>query len=343
MAIELEDFCNTMQQDLADLAGDNYGATRREATGLLSAATSPANKAGYTEPTFVDSGDGKLKQALLEWIQPSAVSETLTSMQDICSAGTEEAKQRELRTLTGFASTPVKAFSNAELRKYCESPSEHRAMIANSLMSALFRKINQVCITQYLAGVGGFIGGVAAGKSVQMLDGSGAIVQADPNGEFTILEDFADLGASGRPLVVGAGFLSQYVRLQGIGCCNDYGQDIGQVGQFDFYRDRDVDVIAAGTNNILAFAPGSVQFVNWVQNKGEFRQVMPDWAESSIIDPVTGIEIDMEIRYDQCDKAWKMVFYSHFDLYTLPLTMFKVADERDGTNNALHYIATKSV
>ena len=340
--INLGDFCQTIQSDLADLAGSNYPAMKREATGLLDAVVSPANRQGFSQEYPVDGGDGKLKQVLVEWIQPQPVSEMVTSAQDICTPTDPIDPLREIRTLTGFASTKVISFTKAHMRKLCDGPSEWRAKIVASHMSGLFRKINQGLVAKYNAQVGNFIGGVAAGKTVYMLDSSGPIKQIDPNGAVDIMEDMADLGVSDRPILVGAGILSRYASLANIGCCNAYGQDVSMADEgFDWYRDRDVDTILAGSNNVLAFVPGAVQMATYAQNRGEFGIVHEHFAESTIVDPVTGLEIDFEMRYDQCTKTYTMVFFSHYDLFLLPDDMFTDADERDGVNYAFRYTAAE--
>lgn len=342
--IELEDFCNTIQQDLNDLAGSNYAALKREQTGFLSAVLSQQNRSGFSQEYGVDGGDGKQKTVIIDWIQPASLADSSSvNNADICAAGTEVPTLRDTRALTAFSRSEVLMFTKAELRKLCKAPSEQRAMVVASRMNSVFRRINNTLITKYLAGVGGFYNGVAAGKDVELIDATHPIKAVNPNGEFDIMEDFQDVGAEGRPIMVGHGLLSRYVRLAGIGCCNDYGMDVGKsASSFDFFRDHFVDGIAGDPNQILAWAPGAVQMANYVENRGEFAVVHDHFAETSIVDPVTGLELDWQWRYDQCTRRWTMVFYSFYDLFMLPLTMFKDTDERDGVNYAFQYTATEA-
>lgn len=338
MAIELEDFCNTVQQGLNQLAGDNYPALKREQNGFLSAVNSETNRSGFSQKYIEDDGAGKQKQVLIEWIQPVPVDETVSSEQDVCDTGTEAAKLRDVVTLTGFASSRVIEFSEAQLRKYCEAPSEHIAMVVSAHMSGLFRKINQTLITKYLAQVGGFIGGVAAGRNLELLHYDGVSEAAKPDGEVLLMEDMADLGVS-RPIVVGSGIVSRYAKLADIGCCNDYGQDIAQLqAAWDFYRDRDVDIQAGTSENIIAFSPGAVQMTTYNKYRGEFKKFVNDsYAHTTIVDPVEGLEIDMKMKYDDCTEKYRMAYFLNFDLHALPLTLFKDTDERDGVNYSFLY------
>lgn len=345
MAIELEDFCQTVQQDLVDLAGSNYPAMKREPTGLLDAVRSESNRSGFSQNYITDGGDGKLKQVLIEWIKPIPVSTTVTTMQDICEAGTEEPVFRDVKTLTGFASTRVIEFSDAELRKLCDAPSEHRAKVISAHMSGLFRKVNQICIAKYNTGVGGFIGGVAAGKNVEFLHYDGITEAAKPDGEIVMMEDMQNLGVTGKPLVVGSGIISRYSKLAQIGCCNDYGQDVSDLsGAYDFYRDRDVDIVLGTSENVFAFAPGAVQLATYNMFRGDFRKVVPNvYVHDTITDPVQGITVDVKMKYDDCAHVWRMAYFLHFDLFLLTNDMFYNADERDGVNYAFKYKAVRTV
>lgn len=343
MAIELEDFCNTVRQNLNVLAGQNYPALKREPTGMLDAVNSPANRSGFEQKYITDGGDGKKKQVLIEWAQPVPVSETVTSEQDVCAGGTEEPRFQDVVELTGFAGTRVMLFTEAELRKYCEQPSEVQTMRIAQHMSGLFRKINQILITKYNSNVGNFIAGVAAGREIELLHYDGITEAAKPDGEVLLMEDMSDLGVT-RPLVVGAGIVSRYAKLAGIGCCNDYGQSVDQLSSaYDFYRDRDVDIILAGSENVIAFAPGAVQMATYNKYRGEFRRVVENlFAHDTIVDPVTGITLDWKMKYDDCNELWRMAFFLNFDLFQLPDTLFKDADERDGVNYSFLYKAIRT-
>ena len=342
--IALEDFCQTIQQDVNDLAGSNYPAFKREATGVLDAVMSPSNRSAFSQEYLVDGGDGKLKQVMTEWIKPQPASQMATTMQDICTPTTMIEPSREVKTLTGFVSTPVMTFTKAGLRKLCDGPAEYRSKIVASHMGGLFRKLNQGLNAKLKAQEGKFIGNVAAGKEVTLLDKTSPIWQIDPNGVATIMDDMRDLQVMGRPIVVGNGVMQRYVDLANIGCCNAYGQDNSMADAgFDFYTDRDVAAAVGGagaSDAFWAWSPGAVQLATYSQNRGEFEVVHSHFAESTIVDPFTGITLDYEMRYDQCIHAWTMVFYLHYELFALSKDMFYDADERDGVNYLFRYKGT---
>lgn len=346
MAIELAALCNTVQQNLNALARNNYPAFKRRQVGLLDAVRSPQNTSGFSQRYNTDGGDGKKKTVVIEWAQPVPVSTTVTTEQSVCEGGTEEPRFLDTVELTAFAGTRVMLFTEAELRAYCEQPSEVQTMRIAQHMSGLFEKIDQIGVTKFSAGAGGFIGGPDPGRALSVLhyDADGQTTVAKPDGEVRLLEDMANMGVTGRPIVVGAGNISEYARLANIGCCNDFGQNIQQLsGSYDFFRDREVDRIMAGDNNVLVFAPGAVQMATYNKYRGEFRKIVPDlFAHTTIVDPVTGIELDMKWKYDDCDELWRLHIFLNFDFFLLPDTLFKDADEYDGINYAWLYSATKT-
>lgn len=345
MNIDVADFCATLQQDLSDLAGSNYPAMQREQTGFFDALTSERNRAGYSQELAVDAGDGKDKQVIIRYIRPGTYDETSTEATNICTdAGEVVTENRSIESVTKFRRSPVLTFNKEQMRKFCDAPSEYRAKVISSRMSALIRSINRDLIAEANANAGNHLStGDALPIDLQMLltNDAGQKI-ADYTGEMEMLEQLADLGVS-NPFVVGSGFLSQYARLQDIGCCNDYGQDISQVGNFSFYRDRDVPSVIGAAQNFLAFLPGAAHLVTHNENKGEFAAIHEHYAETTMVDPVSNIELDFEFNYDRCDKVWKLFFFLNFDLFTLPADMYKPTDERDGVNFLWKYNATQHV
>lgn len=342
MPIQEEDLCMLIQQDLADVAGRNYPATARTQTGFLSAITSDANTTGV-EPTILDTGDGKGKRtALIEFIKPASTADVSTDPESVCEDGVERERYRFTRQITKYARSQNLKFTKEAMRTFCERPQEWRAKVINAELDAFFRVVNRISIGQYLAQVGDFYGGVSGPKSVQMLDGTHAITASDPNGEIEMIQDFQDIGWAGAPLVVGAGHLDTYTKMQDIGCCNAYGQDIGDTAKMAYYFDRDVDHVVGSANNFLAFVPGSVQFASWNQNKGDFGIRHAHFDETTMVDPWTGIELDLEVNYDRCTKEWIVQFGLFFDVFLLPLNMYKEEDDRFQVNGAVQYVATKA-
>lgn len=344
MAIELEELCYTYVQTLADVAGQHYPANKRQQTGFIDSLLSVENKSmAQTEELGLDRGNGKDAQVALRYIKPATDDEMGDEEASVCEAGTETADTWDLVSLTKITSSPVMSFTKESMRKLCEGTEERKQAVIMSHMDGFFRAINKVAIGLYEANVGAFMDG-STSKTISLLnEDSGGRISADPFGETLIIEEFRDMGFSGKPLVVGAGHLSQYASLQKIGCCNQWGQQINlALANMLYYRDRDVDNIIGNPltsttdkNWIIAYAPGAIQLVSRPKNKGEFETIHPHSVETTVIDPITGLEIDMEMYYDRCDKEFKVAFNLNWDLWFLPLTMYKAGDDRYGTNNSL--------
>lgn len=343
MPIAEADLCQLIQQDLADIAGSNYPAIQRTPVGFLEAVTSELNTSNIPEPIIMDSNDGHgPKTALIEFIQPATTADINTVRQNVCDDGVSRPKLRYTKAITKFVSTSNLEFTKAELRKFCEAPSVYRARRIMAEMDAFFRVVNQIGIGQYLAGYGKFYGNVSGPKEIQLLDGSHSIWASDPNGEAALMEEFKKYGFTASPFIVGAGYLERYAALQKIGCCNRYGQQINETGDWNYFYDMDVDAVAASSNNAIAFVPGTVQFVSWNENEGEFAFKHAHFDETTIVDPITGIKLDMELNYDRCTKKWNILFFLNFDFFLLPLNMRKTGDDRVGMNGSFLYTTAKS-
>lgn len=343
MAYEPEDLCQLVQQALIEVAGSNAGETRRHQTGFFDAVRSEMNVAASPEAVIMDSQDGKgPKLAQLEFWQRSTPNETYTDPESVCEDGEEVTRLYTTRAITKYVRSKTLKFTKSEMRKLCEAPPEVRARVIRLQTDAMMVRINRIGIAQYLAGRGGFYNGVSGPKNITVLDESGAIRQSDPNGQIELEQDFANMGYDAMPLLVGAGNWDVYARLAEIGCCNAYGQDIGETADYTYYRDTDVDRVAASDNNLIAFYPGAVQFVSWLENKGDFAMRHAHFDESTVVLPGEDLEVDFEMNYDRCDKVYTLNMGIHFDFFLWPANMYKADDDNFGVNGAVLYKALSS-
>jgi hypothetical protein len=337
----LADVCNTIQQDLTELIGNQPTAAGRESVGFLEAVVSPENTASQAEQVQIDAGDGKIKKVIVRYLNAGSEDAVNTdeSERDICAFGDADAFNFKEVNVGLYADIAI-TFTDDQMRRFCDAPAADRARIIATKMNPLFLSMNKQLIAKANTVAGNFYNGVAPGKTVPMLfTSTGGMVQSNPAGEVTILEDMSDLSVVGTPIVVGAGKLSQYARFAGIGCCNDYGQNIAATGGFSFYRDRFLGGVTGNADDFLAFAPGALQFVSWNRYKGDFAVQNGASFKTTIIDPVTGIELDLNAKYDDCNERWVFTFSKNFDLFTMPDDVFGSTDPRDGVNYLFKYRA----
>lgn len=329
-------------QTLEDVAGGLYPAFKREQTGFLDSLVSDINTSG-TEQLQLEQGDGKNKQVSLRYIQPGTMDETSDEKRNVCDDGTTYSPTNKLITVTRQRSSPILEFTKAQMRDFCEGSQEWRSKILMSHMNAFFRSINRDLIGTYEANVGKFYDQGAGAKTINLLnEDAGGRISADASGEVEIMEDFENIGFAGTPIVVGADHLSKYAKYQKIGCCNMWGQQINQLGNLLYYRDKDVDNIIGSQltsptdkGYIIAYAPGAIQFITHLENKGEFATIDGTSMEITATDPFSGIEFDLEMYYDRCTKTYKVVANLNYDIFYLPDDMYKEADDRYLTNFSL--------
>ncbi len=343
--VNIEDVCNNIGISLARIVGESNDLGKlRQRTGFLDSLVSQENTSAHPEQIPVDSGDGKIKQVNVRYLPADNGDAVFTEAADICEPVATDDYLFKPVTPTKLIGTQV-TFTHEQMRKWCVSPAEGRAEIILTKLNKMFVGMNNELIALANAAAGNFYNGVAPGKQVPLFYQNGGMPQVNPAGEVILLEDMMDLGISARPIVVGAGNLSKYARYQGIGCCNDYGQDVSQVGEFSLYRDQFLGGVTGDANDFLAYAPGALQLVQWNANRGEFAQVDGASAMTTMIDPFTGIEMDLDIIWDKCQKLWVFTFSKTYDLFTIPDDIYGdgegegEADDRQGVNNLFKYRA----
>lgn len=337
MAITNDDFCYTVMEELASVAGQNGDPMRnRQVTGLLDALVSPDNTMGMEVDRLYDQGNGKERKVILKYLQPDSYSDVTTVATSICDAeGEATAYQYDEVSIDMVAQAPIKKLTNAQHRELCETGNEFRAKIIRGMINATIKNINRQLVAPFYVGAGGILGGSGAKNTVYDLLYNNGIVEVNPNGFFDMIQDLTDTGVVGTPIVVGGGAIKRYADLQNIACCNAYGSDPSQMGEINLYYDNDIIPVLGTVSNeddpFFVFAPGAAQFVDKPLNLGEFRLVEPLLVYDTITDPVTGLTFDFEMRRD-CNLDWTWMLRSNFGLWQLPTDLFKNGDDRDGIN-----------
>ena len=347
MAITNDNFCLTVMQDLADVAGTNGDPLKnRQKTGLLDGLLSQRNTAGVDINRNFDKGDGKNNKVIVKYLKPDSsteVSETITNLCDVSGASTSYNYDEVALTLE--AQSPVKALTESEMRELCEEGSDFRLKLIGTSINALDKKINQMLIEPFYAGAGGILNGNGnVGQSYDLLYRDG-MVQLNPEGFVLMMRDLMDTGMEGMPIIVGGGNLDMAMKLQQIACCNAFGADPSQMADMLYYYDNDILTILSepsDENAFFVFAPGAAQFVDRAQNVGQFRKINDLFIHDTIVSPVTGLTYDFNLKYDDCTALYKWKISKKFDLWQLPTTLFKPADDRFGINFNFVFQANES-
>lgn len=327
--------CEKIQSSLIELYGSNAPSLKRSRTGFLDALVSGVNTAGFSKVP-IDQGNGKIRQVRIKYIKRACVEETTTNPFDCTTDQTPEPYEQNV-AITHFVRTQGLKFNASDMRLLCETGADYRAGQINAQINALMVALDRQLITLQSATFGkNPTTGLNTAKTYNMLIGP----QKTPIyiGESDLMEDSENMESGQKPIVVGAGNLAAYVRQVGIGCCNDAGIDLSQAGNLNYFRDQNVESIL-GANHFIGMIPGYTQLLTWNENVGEFAMEDTTFSNKTIVDPVTGLMIDMNWTYDVCTKFWQVQLGLHYELYHIPDDAFKACDVLTGVNFTFHGIA----
>lgn len=332
--------CEKIQTTLNDLLGNNAPELMRTEVGYLQALTSPQNTAGVTYVP-VDPGNGKNKKVRITWIQRGTDDNIVTSEPANCDP---EVFQSPLETdiaVTKYIGTKWFGFNENDMRKLCEDDASYRGRVMSAQIDALMVKLDKQLITLQSANFGAFNPVIYTGyKDVTMINTAGDGITYI--GEANMKEDFRNLNATAKPLVIGAGNLSLYSTMAKIGCCNQLGQDLSNAAaDIDFFRDRYVDQIL-GANHFIGLIPGFVHLLTWNKYVGNYRKETPTFSKGTIMDAFTGLTLDMKWEYKSCEEQYAVQFSLNYELWFIPTDSFAEGDELEGVNFTLHYRAVQN-
>lgn len=338
MPISFEEFCYNAQADLNAVAGENGNPLlNRQPTGLLDALMSSQNTMGTEIDQLYDKGDGQAAKVQLKYLQPDTIDDSVDTISDICDeTGTPSAYIFDEVDLTLEVQSQTKLLTEDQMRTLCETGSEFRTKLIAQTMNSLVKRINRKLILPFYNGVGGLLNGAGAqGTEYNFLYRDG-IIQIDPEGVIDMMRDLMDTGMNGSPIVVGGGNIKKYADLKGIACCNNFGSDPSRLDEFIFYYDNDIDPVVTGPsdgNPFFVFAPGAAQFLSKPYNKGQYRKVNDSFMYDTITDPISGLEFDIDLIYNECKpRGYKFQMSLRFDLWQMPLTLFQAGDQREAIN-----------
>lgn len=168
----------------------------------------------------------------------------------------------------------------------------------------------------------------------------------NPVGPATINKQFEDARLSGaRPFVVGGSPL-WYAQQPGMaGGTNMQGQPTGQIQFPNTFYDKLVNEQYGSGEHIWAFDPTVFKFIAFNFNAGRFATDMqnfqpermfqegPDWYSGALIDPLTGLLVDIDAIYDKCTKLWNFQIKLNWDLFFLPQRVCAI----DCVNGLFHF------
>lgn len=329
--------CEKVQTSVVNLMKNNAPEVKRTPVGYLQAIMSPANRAGFSAIP-VDQGNGKKRTVRATYAQRGTEADITDTYNNGCTPEISKVPfETDIEVNTPLSTLGI-SFSEDEMRKLCEDDDVWMARVVNAELNPFMTALNKRLIALQAANFGNFSGGSNVVKSRKLINS--ATNSADYYGENLILNDFEDIDATGRPILIGSGKLRDYTRLTDIGCCNNLGTDLGQAGDFDFFQDRMVGGILGNVDDFIGLAPGNVQLVTYNKYVGKYKKENDVFSKGTFIDPYTGIKLDMRWKYDDCNEVYTLTFGLWYELFFLPDDAFAAGDELNGVNYSLHYRAT---
>ena len=330
--------CANIQSSLNALMGANSPEMKRTPVGYLQAITSPTNQAGLGVIP-IDSGNGKKHKVRVTYAKRGVEADVQDTYNNGCNADISKVPYEETVEITDVLSLKGLTFSEDEMRKLCEPDQTWIARQINAHLDPFMVSLNKKIITLQNSNFGKFADGSSSVKSRQLM--VSATQSPFYYGENQILNDFEDIDAPGRPMLIGGGKLRDYTRIAGHGCCNAQGINVGTGGEFDYFNDRHVGGILGNADDFIGLAPGNVQLLTYNKYKGDYRKANNgNYAKTTIIDPLTGLELDMRWKYNDCDEVWILTFSLWYNLWFLPTDAFAPTDPLNGVKYTLHYRAT---
>lgn len=340
--------CLNVQQALDSIAGDNVTTFRQERPGALEAIRSPVNTAmGQTEQLNIQDPGGKtLTNQVSYWQNPRTTS--ATSAPTICASGSTVG-QKFADVSTTITRSAKLTLDEAEFRTFCGDGVKNSRFAQQQVKAAtdqLLVDIDQDVINFLSTGYGQFANGVVGPINLPLISPTYA---PQYGGEVTMMNALEDAEVPGRPIVVGQGYLRDYVRLKGIACCNDQGVDLGQVGDtFYYYRDARLDQTMAGSNNIIAWQPGACQLVSRTTFVGEYQRLFdPDKIKTTVTIRLGEIDlpVDFTLYYDYCGDDYGVSEYvftwtARFGFFNLPTDLEPVGSPFRSVNNIFYFTAS---
>jgi hypothetical protein len=326
----------------------------RTRVGLLESLTSPLNvTSGSFEPRQ-NILVGKKKTQLVRYMQPALTSDGTSGVLGVGAdptycGGTAVAYREQQFPVNNWAQQKAK-INNMDVASFCEGKGTVIADTIGKLLDALLVDINEQLIASFDALRGNTSLGNTTPISARAFSDYANLV-ASPAISDSIKSELFDLKkASAVPIVVGGSLLLKYANAAGIGCCNNFGQQVNEfTGDVALYLDNTMNAsnlgVAPANNDWFVYPAGTVQFLDWslAANATISLGDSPFSSSTQLSIPVGGdseFMVDLKVTYDDCAEEWTITLTKFFGLMTVPADYFQVGDPLSGVNYMLRFRPT---
>jgi hypothetical protein len=345
VAIDLSVLCPQIQQGMDEIfvSGSNPELLQED-NGNVYAVTSARNTSA-ARIEEVATGSGKTRkvngvQVIVTQRQSESVFDDGVSDCFPENANVPEPIEAQTYKLDMGIETTFEMDLN-EWREMCDggNPGRQLGKYMTQFLNAGVEKVNVVLANSINTNWGNYFGGtVNSGTNpvaLDLLQGTPAALNAE--GLFDMENGMSDIGAP-RFLTVGAGDYRKALQFLDIGCCNDGGADLSQIGANEFYLDKRAQTIWGG-QNFLAFAPGAIIMPNAAMNVGQFSLDNTLHMITTMQHPQSGLIFDVDIKLDADCRKTKIWISKRFTI-VYPMTgAFRSGDTMLGVNGVIKWNA----
>lgn len=326
--------CRALQQKLIDYYGANTAEMKTMGSvALIRWLLSPQNTSGFRQITNAITGapatvPGKLRAVAFaldlpycyDVCAPSGV--TCTTQHDTLENNTQEVvfdfdNSAPFRPCNGEGEPMMLRFTRDELAKYC---TETDTSYITRKIAAFNRRFVEALDKRYSEILETKVGTTATGGYLTRLpyfiQHASGLNTLNPEAKWYQDKVYSDIGGVGSPAIIGGSIVNKIALYHKWARIVDAGLDLGMLGDGEnatFY-DRNMDT-TLGLNQFFMLSPGAVQLVSYNENVGEYKQEITDlYTNGTFIDPLTGLEIDFEWRYDYDCKIYTYKPYLYTEL-----------------------------
>jgi hypothetical protein len=326
-----EGLCQKLQQDLANVAGQNAPSLKRDKVGYLDALMSEENRAGFEAiqlPT-----NGKYRGVQINYIQRGTEDAVNLTCSNTCETDQEIAPKQEVFEINNCIETKGMKFSEDEMRKLCEADSVYVSNVIMSQMNAINVALNKQLLSKQSTNFGNFADGTSL-KSVKLFEDTTNAPRSIAAAQ--IRSEYEQVGSSGAPMIIGSGNFDLYAKTQQIACCNSFGVDLARWTDYMYFNDRFVETVI-GANQFIVLAPNAVQLVTWNKYVGDYAKRNDVFEHGTITDPFTGLTYDLKVHYDDCADEWSIKLFLNWGVFFIPSNAFATGDVNEGVNYTFNF------
>lgn len=316
--------------------------------GLLESLISQANVTAGSFQPLESRENGKKKTQLVRYMQPILASSIEDGVLGVDAdptycGGTENAYRETEFAVNNFAQAKTKISAMA-MASFCEGTNTVVLDTIKSMIRQLIKNIDVQLIAAYEA----VRGNTSAGNTTPISGiafSNYANLVASPAIMDAIAAEFFALDVAQRPIIVGGSLLDQYLRAAGLGCCNNFGQEVSSfTGDAAIFTDSNFTAATLGASpanrDWFVYAAGTVQFLDWTlsQNVNESSATSTQLAIQ--VGEDREFMVDLDVVYDDCNKEWTVSLTKFFGLMNVPADFYKVGDALAGVNYMLRFRPT---